>query len=233
MSVWDDPRVVRGMRRQLEWLETRTDAGERLTGWKVAFGSEQAMRNLGIEAPLVGFLTDAARRETGTSYSLAGSTKCALEPEIAVHIGTDLPGGASREEAKGAIEALSTAYELADLDLPLDQLEEIVATDIFQRAYILGQPNPVRAGGDLTGVVGRVALNGAEIHVVDNPETAIGRDLVESVRDVANYLAAAGTGLRAGEVIITGSITPLLWVQPGEHYTYEATSLGELEVSFS
>ncbi len=54
----------------------------------MAFGAPQALEQLGLGAPLVGFLTSRAFVEPGAVYSIAGWTKPALEAEIAVHMGS-------------------------------------------------------------------------------------------------------------------------------------------------
>ncbi|MBX5441426.1 MAG: hypothetical protein IRZ32_07855 [Solirubrobacteraceae bacterium] len=232
MSVWNDPRVARGMERQLEARARRLEAGERPLGWKVAFGSPQAMENLGIEAPLVGFLTDAARVEDGAACSVAGWTNGALEPEIAVHLGADLEAGADRETAAAAIAGLGPAIELADLDLPLDDLEAVVAGNIFQRGVVLGPMDPARAGGDGTGLSAEIERDGAPVARTGRPLDVVG-DLVDATRHVADFLGAFGERLRAGEVIITGSVVPLIRLDGGGAYAYRLEPLGGLAVSIA
>ena len=73
--LWDDARVAEGMAAQLKWRAERLADGELPVGWKVAFSAPAAMERLGIEAPLVGFLTDKALVESGSEYSLSGWTK--------------------------------------------------------------------------------------------------------------------------------------------------------------
>jgi 2-keto-4-pentenoate hydratase len=229
--VWDDERVARGMRAQLDLRRERMRAGERPIGWKIAFGSPAALENLGIEAPLVGFLLESSCLESGASYSLASAIRPALEPEIAVHMGADLPAGSDRAQAIAAISGLGVAIELADLDRPLDDLEAVVATNVFQRAVMLGPVREARAGASMEGIVCRLFRNGVETDVVDDPAAVTGEP-VGLVTHVADFLGAAGESLRAGDVIITGSVTPLVWVEPGEQIRFEVTSLGSLEVAF-
>ena len=94
MQLWDDPRVVRGMQAQLELRRRRLADGDAALGWKVGFGAPAMLELLKISGPLVGFLTQNARVQSGGSVSFAGWSKPIAEPEIAVHIGHDLPGGA-------------------------------------------------------------------------------------------------------------------------------------------
>ena len=84
--------------------------------------------HLGIERPVVGHLT--SRRAGGGGggadrrLHLAG-----LEPEIAATIGDD-----------GAIAAVAPAIEIVDIDLPFDDVEPIVAANVFHRGWLTG-PN--------------------------------------------------------------------------------------------
>jgi 2-keto-4-pentenoate hydratase len=229
MSVWDDPRVARGMERQLQERRRRLDAGERALGWKVAFGAPQAMANLGIEAPLVGFLTDRAEVADGATYSIAGWTKGALEPEIAVHMGSDLAAGADRDAAAAAIAGLGPAIELADLDLPLDDLEPVVAGNIFQRGVVLGPADPGRAGADAAGLRAEIDRDGAPLAQTEAPLEMVG-DLLDVVRHVADFLGAFGERLGAGEVIITGSVVPLVWLEGAAAYDYRLHPIGGLSL---
>jgi 2-keto-4-pentenoate hydratase len=231
-SVWLDPRVAAGMEKQLALRDQRTSAGDRTRGWKVAFGAPAAMANLGIEGPLVGFFTSGALLAPGASVPLGEWTKPALEPEIAIHMSAELPGGADHETAAAAIGGLGAAIELADLDLPLDDLEAVVAGDIFQRHVILGPVDRSRAGGDADGVTAIIHRNGAVDSTEDDPCSVVG-NLVDVTRHVADHLAACGAHLSAGDVIISGSVVPLLWVSAGEAVSCEIAPLGTLDVHFT
>ena len=72
MNLWDDPRIVRGMTAQLAMRRGRLAAGDRPLGWKVGFGGPAMLERMKIAGPLVGFLTHAARVESGGAVSFAG-----------------------------------------------------------------------------------------------------------------------------------------------------------------
>src|SRR5262249_36569913 len=114
MNLWEDARVVRGMRAQLELRRKRLDAGDAPLGWKVGFAAPAMLQRLDITGPLVGFLTRAARVQSGGSVSLAGWVKPVAEPEIAVHIGRDVSAGADHETPKPPTAATSPAIPTAD-----------------------------------------------------------------------------------------------------------------------
>ena len=231
-AAWKDPRIARGMEAQLDRWRERIAAGEKPLGWKVGFGAPAAMGKLGITAPLVGFLTDKALVPSGSTISLADWKKPVAEPEIAVHLGRDLPGGADRDAAREAIAGLGSAIELADLDHPPDDVERILAGNIYQRNVILGAPDVSRAGCVLDGLVGRVFRNGTEVANTSDPQAMTG-ELIDIVRHVADVLAAFGERLRAGQIIITGSIVPPLWVEPGEEVVFKLDPIGTVSIRFA
>lgn len=228
----DDPRILRGMAAQLGRWRQRISAGEQPLGWKVGFGAPAAMQKLGIKAPLVGFLTDRALIATGATVSLADWKKPVAEPEIAVHMGRNLSAGADRDTVKAAIAGLGPAIELADVDRPPDDVEHILAGNIYQRGIILGPCDASRAGGVVDGLHGHVARNGSEFAQTSDPQEMTG-ELIDIVRHVADTLADFGQTLRAGQIIITGSIVPPLWVEAGEEIVFKLDPVGSVSIRFA
>ena len=228
----EDPRIARGMQMQLSRRREHLARGEQALGWKVGFGAPAAMEKLGISAPLIGFLTDRALVASGATLSLSNWKKPLAEPEIAVHMGSDLPAGADRNAVKRAIKGIGPAIELADLDRPPDDVEQILAGNIYQRNVILGPCDASRAGAVLDGLTGRILRNGTEVARTSDPQANTG-DLIGIVRHVADVLAAFGELLRAGQIIITGSIVPPLWVEAGEAVDFQLDPLGGVSIRFA
>ena len=235
MNAWDDPRVRRGMEKQLVWRRERLAAGEKAIGWKVGFGAPAIMQRLGIEKPLVGFLTDRARLQSGAAISLQGWTKPVAEPEIAVFMGADLPAGADAKTVKAAIASIGPAIEFADVDRQTepDTLEAVLAGNIFQRHVVLGPADRSRACAMVEGLIGRVFRGNSEIANTSNVTANTGEP-VGLVRHVADMLAAFGERLRAGEFIITGSVVPPVFIeQTDESVRFELAPVGSVTVRFS
>ena len=217
------------MLAQLTERRRRIEAGEASLGWKLGFGVPAAMAKLGIEAPLVGYLLEPARVPDGGTVSLDGWGNPKLEPEIAVHLGADLAPGASREETEAAIAGLGVAIELVDIDPDAADPEPILAADIFQRHVLLG---PVVEGARTDGVSARVVQNGDEAAAAGDATEVTG-DPIELVRHVATVVGEAGETLRAGEVVICGSVVGALGVAPGDTVEVALDPLGSLNVSFT
>lgn len=232
-AAWDDPRIARGMEKQLSARRARIAAGEKPLGWKVGLGAPPAMERLKIKAPLVGFMMQKSLLPNASTVPVGSWHKLVAEPEVAVTMGKDLPGGADRAATVAAIAGLGPAIELADLNPPPDDVEVTLAGNIFHRHVILGEPDPSRAGAKLDGLVGHVFRRGALAAKQENVEQLIG-EMIGIVQHVAGTLAAYGEKLRAGDVIITGSIVPPPMIEPDEtEFAYALEPLGGLSVKFS
>ena len=231
-NAWDDPRITRGMQKQLAERRARIAAGEKPLGWKVGLGAKPAMERLNIRMPLVGYMMQKSLVPNGSTVSVAGWTQPVAEPEIAVHMAADLPGGADRAATIAAIGALGPAIELADLDPPPSDVEVTLAGNIFHRHVILGPADKARAGAKLDGLAGLVFRRGVQVARQEDLQQNIG-NIVDIVAHVAGTLAANGEKLAAGDVIITGSIVPPPLIEADEtEFAYTLDPLPQLSVSF-
>ncbi len=228
----DDARITRGLTAQLAQRRARIHAGEKPLGWKVGFGAPAAMKMLNIDAPLIGYLMHSTLLADGATVSLARWQKPAAEAEIAVHMARDLDAHADRTSIEQAIAGIGPAIELADVTFAPDDVEKILAGNIYQRHVILGACDMSRAGAALDGLRARVTRNKTEIANTTDPQAATG-EIIAIVGHVATILAAHGERLRAGEVIITGSITPPLWMARGETLEFRLEPVGSLTVTFA
>ncbi|HZQ13239.1 MAG TPA: hypothetical protein VFB31_10575 [Pseudolabrys sp.] len=233
MKPWEDPRIKRGMTAQLAKRRERIAAGEKPLGWKVGLGAPATMQRLGLTAPVVGYLMQRALLLSGSTASFNGWTKPAAECEIAVRMARDLAGGANAETAAAAVKEILPAIELADFDPPPtpDTVDAVLADDIYQRHVILC--GNTRSGASTSGLTSRLIRRGAETSRTTDPEALTGK-LPDIVALVANTLAAFGEKLSAGDVIITGSITPPILIEADETQLAHAIDpIGEVSVQFS
>ena len=162
----------------------------------------------------------------------AAQKKPAAEPEIAVHLGKDLPGGADRATAIAAIAGLGPTIELADVNHPSNDVEGTLARNIYQRHVVLGAKDVRHAGGVLEGLTGRVIRNDAEIAKVTDLQALTG-ELIDIVRHTADLLAAFGEKLEAGQILIAGSIVPPLWITPGEELVFRLERIDNISIRFT
>jgi len=76
-----------------------------------------------------------------------------------------------------------------------------------------------------------VSCGELEIEVPEDIQTLTG-ELIEIVQHTANVLGAFGEKLRAGEILITGSMTPPISVSAGDKIDLTLSPIGSISVSF-
>jgi 2-keto-4-pentenoate hydratase len=204
----------------LEKRERLLAEGALPIGWKVAFGTAAATEALGLTGPVVGFLTDRTVIAAGGKCAVAGWTTPKLEPEIGIWLG---PGGEG-------VAGITAAIELADADRPMTDLEPVLAGDVYHRGVVL---DPGATPQPLAGpVAARIERDGEEIGATDDAEATVGK-IDELAAYVVRYLSEFGVATAAGEVIISGSVTGLLDIAPGQRMRHELTGIGALEVAIA
>lgn len=218
---WEDPRVVEGLDRQLAARDSALAAGAEHLGWKVGFGAPASLELMQITAPLLGYLTKETLISDGDHFVPTTEGRTIVEFEVAAWMGSDLGPGASDEEARAAVASLSPCIEIATVDLPIEAgaVPDIMAGDIFHEAVLFGERDESRAGIDIDGMSARIDVDGsefgrtAELEAITGPYPWI-------VSTVASTLASRGLGLKAGDVIITGSVIPPIPITEGSHFTF-------------
>jgi 2-oxo-3-hexenedioate decarboxylase len=199
-----DERVERGMRRQLD------SAPDDRIGWKLALNAPAIVEALGIGEPALGGLFRS--RVASGEHSLAGATRPAVEPELVLEAGPD-----------ASVARIGVALEVVDLDLPLDDVEEVVAANIFHRAVAFGSRvapvSPARA-------VFRV--DEEERAVVDEFEAP-----ADTLAFVDRFLRGVGRELAPGELVIAGALVAAVPVQPGDTVSLQLDGIGSVELRFT
>lgn len=220
-NIWEDPRVSEGLRRQLDQRRRMLAEGARSVGWKVGFGAPASLELMQISAPLLGFMTDATVLESGARVPVSGWQRGIVEFEVAVELGEDLGPGASEQEARRAISAVGPAIELADIDLPVEagRVADIMAGDIFHAGVIFGDLDRSRSGLDIDGLSARILIDGHE-RASTNDLQAITGHYPWIVSTVADLLASGGEALRAGDLLITGSVVPPIPASEGREFAF-------------
>jgi 2-keto-4-pentenoate hydratase len=218
-----DPRVRAGLERQhVPWRALLVGSAARV-GWKVGLNAPPVMDQLGLAHPVIGFLTGATVVESGGSHSLAGAAKPLVEPELAIALRRDVEPNAEVDAALAAIDSLGPALELVDIPSPPEDVETVVAGNIFHRAVVFG---PHRQDAAVSGLEASLQVDGEE-----RERARVTVDLAETIRLVADLLGAAGERLQADDRIIAGSLTAPVEVSAGNEAALELGPLGRVELS--
>jgi 2-keto-4-pentenoate hydratase len=216
-----DPRVVAGLEAQLTEWRAALDGGAERVGWKIGLNIPEAQNALGIEEPVIGYLTSATAIESGGEYSATGDVALRAEPEVALEMGRDVDPDADADEAMEAVAGMATALELVDVGRPPKGIEDIVATNVFHRAVLLGPSRPAFQGDGLEALI---EIDGERRERAEVPE-----DFADVVLLTARLLGEAGERLERGDRIIAGSLTPQVPLSPGNRVAVEIEGLGRVE----
>ena len=218
---------------QYKLIDRLKGQGEVVRGHKVALTSQGARAHLGVDEPCYGHILDARVYANGAEVPLAEIADPLCEPEIAFMLGEDLRGpGVTAAQVMAATRALLPAIELVDIKVQGDgiRLADVIAHQAFHGGVILGSRMIDLATIDLQyeGVTvehnGRLAGSGTGCEVMGNP--------INSVVWLANKMAELDDYLRAGEIIISGSVVTPVRVQPGDHIDITFTRLGSVGATF-
>jgi 2-keto-4-pentenoate hydratase len=220
-----DPRVAAGLERQLVAWRTLVEGGTARVGWKIGLNAPPIMERLELRHPAIGFLTAATVVDSGGSHSLAGAANPLVEPEVAIELRRDVGPGAEVDEALAAIESLGPALEVVDIPGPPEDLEAVVAGNIFHRGVVFGA---TRQDAAVSGAEASLQVDGEE-----RERTPVRTDLAETIRVVADLLGAAGELLVAGDRIIAGALTTPVEVAPRSEVRLDMGPLGRVELSLA
>src|SRR5580698_1789665 len=186
-----------------------------LVGYKIGCTSAVMQQYIGIPHPCGGSVFAKGVHASGVSLRYADFVRVGVECEIAVQLAHDLPPAQAPFTAgkvAQAIEAYLPAIEIVDDRYSHWQTmgaPTLVADDFFAAGCVLGKPVARSAVPDLLDVAGRAIINDVEIargtvaDVLGHPHNPLAW--------LANHLAESGQGLRAGQIVLTGSLVKTIW----------------------
>ena len=207
--------------------------GERLAGWKAAFTTPAAQAANQLAEPGCAFLLASGVLASGAEIPFARFSGLAVEAEVAFVMRHDLAGpGVTAARAATAVEGALPALELVDFRYRGKPVgTDVVAEGVYAVAIVLGGALTPITGLDLAleGLVyehsGTIAATATAAEVMGNP--------LNSLAWVANHLGGRGLGLRAGDIVMTGSVSKLLRPRAGDTVRATYTRLGSASVRFA
>lgn len=212
-------------------------AGQPLFGWKIAATSVAGQRHIGVSEPLAGRLFADFVLPDGACLPAAPLQMRVVEAEFAFRLGRDLGARAApydMAEVCAAIADLHLAIEIPDARFePFDTIgpAQITADDAFAAWFVLGPAVRDWPKFDLPSQPVRVSKNG-KVAAEGKGANALG-DPRQALTWLANERAKRGDGLKAGEVITTGTCITPLGISPGDAIVAEFTGLGRVSMTLS
>lgn len=191
----------------------------RPAGFKIGATAQRMQAYLGLAGPAAGFMAEDGLQASGSTLAFDRFFRPGVECELAVHLAQDLPPGpCTPEQARAAVDQLMPAIEIVEnryADLAAFGAPALVADQVFHAAAVIGAHDPAWRDLDLLALHGALTVDG----VVRGE--GLGRELLGGPFEALAWLAgsaeaAAFGGLRAGQVVMLGSVCPPIWLdQPG------------------
>ena len=200
-------------------------------GYKVGLTSATMQAFCGIDHPIAGVVLASRVLGSGARVRRADFGRLGLEFEIAVRIKSDIPKVATAHTAETIaphIGGVCAAIELVDdraADYASLDVRSLVADNSWNAGIVLSDFRS--AWPDLAPLLGRASRDGDPIG------EGQGRDILghpfNSVAWLATHLAARGAALKAGDVVMTGSVMKTVFPEQDAHYRFELEGLGLVE----
>ena len=201
-------------------------------GYKVGLTSATMQAFCRIDHPIAGVVLASRTHRSGAKVRGSDFGRLGLEFEIAVRIKSDIPIAATAHTAETIephIDGVCAGIELVDdraADYASLDVRSLVADNSWNAGIVLSDFKS--AWPDLAPMPGRATRDGDPIG------EGYGRDILghpfNSVAWLATHLAARGAALKAGQVVMTGSVMKTVFPERDAHYRFELEGLGSVEV---
>jgi 2-oxopent-4-enoate/cis-2-oxohex-4-enoate hydratase len=233
---YPDITIDDAYRISLRFLALREASGERVIGKKIGVTSKPVQDMLGVFQPDFGFLTDAMQFADGATVSLkaAGLIQPRAEGEIAFKLKADLQGpGVTREDVLAATEWVAPCFEIVDsrIDDWKIKIQDTVADNASCGVFVIGTQHTDPRALDLAAASMQMWKNGEPAG--SGLGSAVQGHPAEAVAWLANTLGAFGIPFKAGELILSGSLAPLVPAVAGDRFTMQIEGLGGCSIAFS
>jgi 2-keto-4-pentenoate hydratase len=198
-----------------------------VAGAKIATTTKVMQQLMGIDHPCGGAIFARTIHASPARLRTADFVNLRIESEIAVKLGADLPASGAlytRESVAPAVAGAMPAFELIEdrhADYTKTQASSLIVENCWNGGVVIGTPKPMACAA-LAGIPGRLVIDGKAIGDGNS------EDPCATLAWLANHLAERGRGLKAGMVVITGSLIPTVSIAAGQRAVFTVDGLGEI-----
>lgn len=218
---------------QLRMIQRRLDAGERVVGKKIGVTSKVVMDMLGVNQPDFGHLLSGMVFNEGQPLSMGQFIAPKAEAEVAFILARDLEGpGVTAADVLRATDCVMPCFEIVDSRIKdwKIRIQDTVADNASCGVLTLGGTRRSPREIDLA-LAGMVLEKNGEI-VSTSCGASVQGSPVNAVAWLANTLGRLGIGLKASDIILSGSQSPLVPVVAGDSLYCTVGGLGGTSVRF-
>jgi 2-keto-4-pentenoate hydratase len=219
---------------QRDNIDHRKATGATVIGHKVGLTAAAMQRLLGVDEPDFGHLMDDMVHPDGGAVPATAYCQPRVEPEICFRLARPLRGpGVTVADVLAATDAVAPALEIVDSRIRdwKITLVDTVADNASSAGLVHGPWTPIHQVPDLAEITVDLLVGGEPV------ATGSGRDVLghpaAAVAWLANTLAAFGTALESGHVVLPGAMTTAPFASAGQHVEARFSALGQVSVTFT
>jgi 2-keto-4-pentenoate hydratase len=213
--------------------EHRMAQGRRVVGCKIGLTARAVQAQLGVDQPDFGMLLDDMGYGDGEPVSWSVLQQPKIEAEVAFVLGRAL-----NVERPGLVDVINAIdYCLPALEIVGSRIAnwnikyvDTVADNASSGAYVLGSTPRKLSEFDLR-LCGMVMLRGGEPVSTGAGAACLGNPL-NAVVWLARTMAEVGSPLKAGDLVLSGALGPMVPVRPGDIFDMRINGLGNLKAVF-
>lgn len=228
-----DLTVDDAYRIQLRTIDRRVAAGERHVGKKIGITSEPVQKLFGVRQPDFGHLLSGMSYADGTEIPIGDFIQPKGEGELGFLLRKDLAGpGVTNADVLAATEAVMPCFELVDSRIRdwKIKVQDTVADNGSSAAFVVGDTAVRPTAIDLT-TVGMVLERNGEVIGTGAGAATLGNPL-NAVAWLANALGAYGIPLKAGQLILAGSLSIMFPIKTGDRLRMTVGKVGSASCQF-
>ena len=214
-------------------IEKRIKAGEKLAGYKIGFTNLAVRDKMGLPDSTYGYLMESMVLKNGVKVKMGDLIAPKIECEICLKLKAPLKGkGLSVEQVVAATESACASFEICDARIKdwKCPYNDFFADNGFSARIVLSGAWRSAQGFDFLNEKVVLTQNGKEL-AQGTGALAMGHP-AKAVAWLAAKLADRGKGLEAGQVVMTGTLTPILPIEKGSTYVASFSTLGDVKAVF-
>ncbi|MDG1942925.1 MAG: fumarylacetoacetate hydrolase family protein [Halioglobus sp.] len=208
--------------------------GESIVGKKIGVTSKPVQEMLGVFQPDFGFLTNTMEYSDGADIPIGGNMiQPRAEGEIAFRLKSDLVGPrVTEQDVLDATATIMPCFEIVDSRIQdwNIKIQDTVADNASCGVYVLGTTEVDPRDLDLPNLKMTIYKNGQ--FNSEGLGSAVQGNPLTAVAWLANTLGKFGIPFKAGEVILSGSLVPLIPVVSGDEMSLEIAGVGGCSCRF-
>ena len=224
--------VVAAYAVQSSLIAARVAGGAVRVGRKIGLTSAAVQQQLGVRQPDFGVLLDDMTVPDGGTVPTDRLLQPKVEGEIAFRLGADLTGAVDADRVRAAVVSAHPAIEIVDSRIAgwdigiTDTVADNASSGMFvigERGVGLGELDPVSVDMRLN-INGQLASSGEGAACLGDPLVAL--------EWLARTVARLEDPLRAGEIVLSGALGPMVTVGAGDRVDLMISGLDAVGVTF-